>query len=409
MSNMIHAKAVKPRVYPWNGTDAPSQIDRVQDMSGNLKLNREKQYEIGRDGVLGYNEKTPALSYSMKQFEYGSMAFFRALANVSAPASAGLDNSVDLDDLKTTKFDISASLTDDADAFIGTIWFPKLRVNGFTINIGDPDSIVERNFDLVGEDYRIFDGNYLAYETDTVVAPGDGTVTLNPVPVEYASGDYVFKVLRIRAGAVSELEEDALAGANTWSYDNGTKVVTVKTCLASDVIKVFYEAATAYATLWTNNNSDLDFLKADSCDIYLKVGTSTKIYKLQSVGVDVKFDRTDYKEIGNDEIVLTGVKSKTVAISLDKFADDQSLEDILAGDTTYPYINPREFSETIQMMIKIYSDSTKTSFKIGYLMNNITPTDMNTAQTIEEYNKRTVSLETDNLKISDDETEIAFS
>jgi len=405
---MIHAKAVKPRIAPWGSSVGEIQIDRVQDLSGDWKANREKQYEIGRDGLLGYKRNTPSFSYSMKQFEYGSMAFWRALANLDAPASAALDNSVDLDDLKSTKFEISASLTDEDSVFKGTIWFPKLRVNGFSINIGDPDAIVERNFDLIGEDYKILDGNYFAYETATVVAPGDGTVTLNPVPVEYASGDYVFRVLRVRSGVVTELSEDALAGANTWAYDNGTKVVTVKTCLTSDIIKVYYESATAYTTLWTNNDSDPDFLRADSCDIFIKVGTSTKIYKLQSVGIDVKFDRTDYREIGNTEIVQTGVKSKTVTISLDRYAEDFSLEDILAGDTTYPFVNPRNFVETIQIMVKIYEDSTKTTFKMGYLMNNITPQNIATSQATEEMNKRTNSLECDNLLISEDENEIIF-
>ncbi|MFH0805970.1 MAG: hypothetical protein V1901_03795 [Patescibacteria group bacterium] len=407
--SMLHSRAVKPRISPWNGTEAPSQIDRLQDISGDWKANKEKQYEIGRDGILGYKKNTPGFSCSAKQFEYGSMDFWRALANVSAPASAALDNSIDLDDIKSTKFDISASLTDDDNIFKGTVLFPKLRINGFSINIGDPEAIVERNFDFVGEDYKILDGNYYAYETATIGAPGDGTVTLSPVPVEYAAGKYIFKVLRVRSGAVSELEEDALAGINTWKYDNGTKIVTVKTCLATDVLKVYYESATAYATLWTNNDSDPDFLRASACDIFIKVGLSTKVYQLQSVGIDVKFDRTDYREIGDDEVTLTGTKSKTVTIALDRYSTDFALEDILAGDTTYPYINPRDFSDNIQLMIKIYEDSTKTTFKMGYLMKNISPQGINTAQATEDYNKRNTSLETDELLMSNDENEIVFS
>lgn len=400
---MIHAKAVKPRVFPWNNDRDPEQIDRAQDITGDLTLNREKQYEIGRDGILGYKKNTPTFAYSMRQFEFGSMAFWYDLANIENPGS-GDDHYVDLNDLKTPYTDIAAFLTDDNGTFTGTIWFPKLRVNGFSINIADPDAILERNFDLVGEDYKILDGKYFSFNKHTASGATE-TVTLSPVPIEWASGDYVFKVLRVRSGAVSELTEGT--GTNQWSYATGD--VTVRTCVISDIIKIYYPSSTAYTTLWTDNNVDSDFLTADSCEIYMKVGTGTRIYKLQSVGIDVAFERTDYKEIGNSEIVLTGVKSKTVTISLNRYTTDNSLEDIFASDTTYPYIDPRNFAENIQLQIKVFTDKTHTSFKMGYLINNITPTTMNTSQAIEDYNQRTNNLEADNLKISDVESEIVFA
>jgi hypothetical protein len=78
---MIHSRYVKPRVFPWNNDRDPEQIDRSQEIGGDLTLNREKTYEIGRDGVLGYNKGIPSFAYTMRQYEYGSMAFFRALAN----------------------------------------------------------------------------------------------------------------------------------------------------------------------------------------------------------------------------------------------------------------------------------------------------------------------------------------
>jgi hypothetical protein len=153
----------------------------------------------------------------------------------------------------------------------------------------------------------------------------------------------------------------------------------------------------------------LKLLLAEYAEIYLKVGTGTRIYRLQSVGIDVAFERADYKEIGNSEVVQTGVKNKTVTISLNRFSEDFSLEDILASDTTYPYINPRDFAENIQLMVKIFGEKEHTNFKIGYLMTNISPTTVGTSQTIEDYNQRTNALETDNLRISDEESEISFS
>jgi len=401
---MIHAKYCKPRIFPWNSTREPEQIDRSQDIGGDLTLNREKQYEIGRDGILGYRKGTPAFAYSMRQFEYGQMGFWNSLVNKVNPV--GSPYYVTLEDLKTPISDIAAFLTDDNGTFTGSIWFPKLRVNGFSINIGDPDAIVERNFDLVGEDYKILDGKYFAYEKATAVAPGVQTIVLDPVPVAYATDKYIFRVLRVRSGVVSELIEGI--GTNQWQF-TAPATVEINDGLTDDVHKVYYESATAYTTLWTNNNSDSDFLLAESCEISIKVGTGTRVYRLQSVGIDVAFERTDYKEIGNSEIVQTGVKSKTVTISLNRFSEDFSLEAILAGDTTFPYINPRDFVDNIQLMVKVFSDKTHTAFKIGYLMNNISPTTLATAQPVEDYQTRTNALECDNLKISDHESEIVFA
>ena len=398
---MIHAKMCKPRAFPWNNDRDPEQIDRLQNITGNQTLNREKVYEIGRVGRLGFKKSTPSFAYTATQFEYGSMAFWYDLANKEDPASGGLDNSIDLDDLVETQTDIAAFLTDDNTTFRGTIWFPNLRVNSFSVNIADPDATIERKFDLVGEDYKMLDGNYLAFQKAT--AAGASTViVLNPVSVQYALGDYIFRVLRVRSGVVSELVETI-----DWTFA-APATVTVTGGVNGDIIKVYYEAATG-ATNWTDNDADPDLLLAEYAEIRLKVGVSTRIYRLQSVGIDVKFDRADYKEIGNSEVVQRGVNNKTVTISLDRFAENFALEDIFASDTTYPYINPRDFAEDIQMQVLIYKEKEHTNFKIGYLVTGLSPTTIGMTQDVEAYQKRTAALESDNLKISDDITELAFA
>lgn len=406
---MIHSRYCKPRIFPWNSSRAPEQIDRLQEFSGDDTLNREKQFEIGRVGVLGFKEGTPSFSYSCREFEYGSMKFIRSLANIAEPAT-GEDHDVTLEDLKATKFDIAMFLTDDAtSAFKGTAWFPKLRVNSLSLNIADPEAIVERNFDFVGEDYIILDGKYFAYETATASSNGELDITLDPVPVEYADGKYIFRVLRVRSGVVSELIEDETSAYadNTWRYS--ANHVYVQDCAIGDIVKVYYESSTAYTTTWTDNDTDEDFLMADCCEIYMKVGVSNRIYRLQSCSVEASFDRSDYKEIGNPDVVQTGAKSQTVTVNLNKYQEGFDLEDILAGDTSYPYINPRNFATNIQFMVKIFTDSTHTTFKMGYLTNNLSPTTMNVSQSVEEYQQATIALESDNLLMSDDETDIVFS
>jgi len=403
---MIHARMCKPRCFCWNSDRDPEQIDRLQNIGGDQTLNREKVFEIGRVGKLGFKKGTPSFSYSATQFEYGSMAFFYALANKITPVGAPYD--VDLDDLVETQTDIAAFLTDDNSTFRGTVWFPGLRVNGFSIKIGAPDATIERSFDLVGEDYKMLDGNYFSFEKATAVAPGDVDVILDPVAIEYALGKYIFRVLRVRAGVVSELIEGS--GTNQYEYVVLSATVTVHDCLVGDLIKVYYESATAYTTTWTDNDSDPDLLLAEYAEIRMKVGTAERIYKLQSVGIDVKLDRADYKEIGNSEVTQRGVNNKTVTIALNRFAEDFSLEYVLASDTTYPFIDPRNFSENIQMQVLIYGNKAHTgNIKIGYLITGLSPTTLGTSQDIETYQVRTCNLESDNFKISSVASELAFA
>ena len=235
---MIHAKMCKPRAFPWNNDRTPEQIDRLQNITGDQTLNREKQYEIGRVGRLGFKKSTPSFAYSATQFEYGSMAFWYDLANKENPGS-GEDHYIDLDDISDTVMDIAAFLTDDNSTFRGSIWFPKLRVNGFSINIGDPDAIIERSFDLIGEDYKMMDGKYFAYQKGTA-AGATLAMVLNPGAVEYASGDYIFRVLRVRSGVVSELLE-----TTDWTFVSGTNTLTITGCVASDIVKAYYMSSTA--------------------------------------------------------------------------------------------------------------------------------------------------------------------
>jgi len=405
---MIHAKATKPRIFPWNSDRDPEQIDRAQEMSGDLTITQEQLYEIGRDGKLGVHKQTPSLSPTLTQYEYGSMAMWRSLANIEDPASGGLQEDVTLEDLKSKIFDIASFLTDDSGAFVGTIHFPKLRINGFSINIADPDATIERSFDLVGEDYKIITDNYLAFQKETAGAPGELAITLSPAAIEYASGKRVFRVLRVRSGVVSELIEDNVVAyaANTWRYDAGD--VKVQTCLTGDIVKVFYAAASAYTTLWTDNDADADAYFADQCDIYLKVGVGAdeKIYRLQSVGIDVALTRTDYKEIGNKEIVQTGVSSKTVTVTLGRLLEDFTLEEVLRGSSAYPYIDAREFSSDITLTIKIYTDNTKTTFAMGYKITDLSPTALATGATVEDYGTADNTLESDNFMVTPDESEL---
>ena len=410
---MIHSKANQPFIFPWKGDVAPAQIDRLQDISGDITLSQDKVYEIGRNGILGYKKNTPSLKYTAKEYEYGSMDFWYKLAGVNTPASDALDQSIDLNDIKSNFFDITAKLTDEdaLNTFRGTIWFPKLRINGFAINISDPDAIIERSFDLVGEDYKILAGKYLAYAKKVTSAGGNETMVLAPVAIEYAAGKYILRVLRLRDGEVTELEEGS--GDDEFSYVNGTATLTINDCEADDITKVYYMASTASTIpTWTDNDIDPDYLQAKNVEIFLKVGVGSdqKVYKLQTVGMDIAFDRTDYKEIGNAEVTQTGVKSKTVKVTFNRFMQDFTVEEVLAGKTPgaldYPFIDTRNLSEAVTLTIKVYAEDTHDTFLMGYKITDLTTTAISSAQAVEDYQKQNTTMESNNFMITPDESEL---
>jgi hypothetical protein len=307
-------------------------------------------------------------------------------------------------------------LTDASNTFTGTGLIPKARVSGFTLNIADPEAIVERNFSFVGEAFRLLPGNYYAY-ADKLCISGTGTTpdTIHfgatgeaPEPVEYAASKYIFRVLRIRGGTVSELLEDVSSVADSWAYVTGTKTLTIQDCIVGDLHKVYYEAATAYADLWTDDD-ETSALLAEYAEVAIYFTAANRLYTLQTIGIDVAFARTDYKGIGSNEVIQTGVKDTTVKISLNRYTEGFSLEDILAGDPAFPYINAEDFVDDIQIQVKIYADKEHSQFKIGYLMNEISPTSLGMTQPVNDFNKMTTALQGDNCKISTVEAEIAFA
>jgi hypothetical protein len=405
---MIKGNSTTPRAYSWKRTATPNQIDRVNEIKGDVTINLEKLYEVGRTLKLGVHKLNPDTPITINQNEYLSMEFWRTLAGLNEPDS-GDDQDVTLEDLKNECTDISASFIDDSAAFEGTVYFSKMRLSGFTIDVGDPDAKITRNFSLVGEYCKIIVDNYLAFATATAVGDGIQTIALSPAPIETT----IFRVLRIRAGVVSELVEDATStyADNTWRLSDNS--VIIQTGATGDVHKVFYPSATAYTTLWTDNDVDAEACYADQCEIYLKVGSedAARTYRLQSVNIDVALEREDHGEIGNKEKVQYGVKSKTVTVKLGRLLEDLAIEQILAdqsGVSDSKIIDVRNFVDTVTLLVKFYTDNTHSTFAYGMKVTGLTATALNPlSATPEEYNPADDTMESDNFLVSDNIADIA--
>lgn len=407
---MIHTSAWQPRVYPYKGDIAPVQIDRLQDLTASVTLNREKIREIGRDGTVDWRKRIPSTRVTLRQLEYGDLEFYRKLGNL-----ADATNDVTLNDFKTSMVDICGYKTDDDGTFLGTVWYPKLRVAGFGINIGDPQALIERNFDLVGEDESILKDNnaYFNYQRFSASGGTPESLTINspsPVADPETSGGYLFRVLRVRGTTTTELTSTAAVPTGDNYRFNAPSTLQVATN-SGDIIKVYYSAATfntqSQSVVFTNNNADPSGLLAEAASIFLYVSSNSYIYRLQSVAIDIAFDRTDYYEVGNSEVVQRGIREKTVRITLGRILEAYTVEEVLRGvNDAYGRINNRLYRDDITLRVKLYRNSIKSDFDLGFKATNLSPVSVDAGVPLNDYATRNAVLEGEDFTISATEATI---
>jgi hypothetical protein len=319
-----------------------------------------------------------------------------------------------LDDFKTPYFDICAYLTDDNGTFRGTIWYPSLRTSGFSLTIGDPQAIIERSFDFVGESAVIWQGDnkYLIYHRHEVESGSDNVIDLSgkaPAEDPDNSGVYMLRVVRVRGTASTELE------STDYSYSDGSKELTITSVQTDDIIKVYYTSATAPDTQFTENDADPAGLVGDSVSIYLYIPASGKpsssdyIYRLQSVTLDVRFDREDLREIGNKDIVQRGVRTSTVTVTLGRILEQFTVEEVLRGVASgYGKIDVEELSDQVALIIKVFDDNTKNTFKYGLKATGLTATEIRGGAGVDEYVRKEGSLEGEELIITADTSKLGI-
>jgi len=398
---LIHSSYFRPKINPVKSDENPTEIDRLQDFTGTITLNRTKIEEIGREGIVDWRKTSPEVTLTLRQLEYGSLEMYNQLANKSLSSTK-----VELSEFKNSMVDIAGYKTDDDGNFVSTIWYPKFRVSGISLAIGDPDALLERTFTLVGEDEITLknDNKYLIFKKTNPGTGQDQTITISDPTVVADpdnSGAYLFRVGRIRNGTYTELTH-----GTDWSCD-GTDLTINGQSYSSDVIKYVYSASSYISgeEPFVANDSDAAGLTADSCSIYL-IDTSNYIYKLQSVGVDITFDRFDTKEIGNKEVVARGIRDTTVRITLGRILHQWTLEEILRGVAGLDFgkIDIRKFQDELTLLIKIYTDNTKNSFAIGYKFTGLAPVGLDAGVPLNDYVTRGVSLEGELGSIVTDES-----
>lgn len=395
---MIHSSHFAPKIFPYlNKNCSAAQIDRVQELTATSTLNRTKIQEVGRDGIVCWKKATPSVSVTLRQLEYGSIEFYRKLANVTNSVVK-----IEMTDFKTPAFDIAGYKTDDNATFLSTIWYPELRVSGFGVSIGDPEANIERSFTLVGEDEITLQGGnkYLVEIVDNSCTGAGHQITIgsggyadypDPVLDPDNSGKYFLRVLRLRGTSQTATE---LVEGTDFTYTSGDQTIMIPGSQNEDGYKIMYSAAT-YITNgdpFTPNDSSLCGISADSASIYLATGNY--LYRLQSCAIDVTLDREDVREIGSKEVVARGARDITCRITLGRILENYTIEEVLRGKAAgYGKIDIREFADDAVLTVKLYSDNTKSTFKLGYEFTDLTPTGVDAGAPLNAYITRGITME----------------
>lgn len=412
--NLISFKKFQFNLFSWKSELDQISVPRVQTIGLNRTLNTTKVKEVGRstnEGVVGHAKGTPNVTSDVNLKEVGHFELFQYLAGKN-------ETSLELSDFGTNRVDAVAYLSDDDDVVLGSKWFPNQRVSGFSISTKDPDSDVEKTINLVGEDNKILQGDnkyfiFKSHVVETADLDSNNAVTItvgSPAPVanpDYTASNnepqYILQVTRDRAGTVSKLL------VTEYSFAAGDLVV--KSCEAGDIIKYAYSATTLGSEVtWADNDALPTSVKADCVDLYLyipqtnKPGAPDYQYKVQSATVDVKFDRLDLKEIGNSEVVSTAIKSKTVTITLNRFAVSNAMEEIMRGvEADYGIIDIRKFVENAKFVMKIYSDNTKGTFLMGLKATELAMSSLKDSIGVDDYTQVEDVLEGEALLITNSE------
>lgn len=389
---MVHSSKYLMKIMPVFADDVEVELDRVQDFNSTLTINRTKVNEVSRSGIVGWRKTAPNLTATMKQLEYGSLEAYRKMANLGPAVTQ-----VNFSDFATPAFDIAGYTTNDNGTFLGTVWYPELRMNSFSVNLSDPQGVIERSFNFVGEDEIVLQNNnkYLIRNRAVIASSGnDQTVSIaNPTPVADPdnSGKFLFRVCKTSAttGLTTELE-----WGTDWSYD-GSSVLTINgASTAGDVITYYYSAATYKAgDVFTLNNSDVNSLTCESASIYLV--NSQYVYRLQSVSLDVSLNRKDNREIGSTDIISRGVQDINTKVTLGRMLESYTIEEAMRGVTglSFGKLDPRKYTDNFELVIKIYSDSTKKTFKMAYKCTDLAPTGRTAGTAVNSYVQAGSTLE----------------
>lgn len=399
-----HASAVKPLTIPVNSDVSRDNMDRVQSISGGVSQPSEDVFELGRLDKVCTDEGILDSTLSITQLEYGTIDSFLQFAGLSAEPVGGLT----LSDFNTALTDLQQpGKTEFGGTVEQTLWLQKLSVDSISLDFADPEAKIERTFELSGDKYKMLRkaNKYLIFVEDDAATGVSGNYVINisdPAPVEDPNntGVYVLQLYRIRSGVATEL-----ALTTDYTFNQPSNEITILSANAFDNYRIWYSAGSYGSAGDPTELNDVDdcFLKAESITVFIDDGVhaAVELDLLTSLSIAATLNRIDEGVLGNDEKILRDVETTEVTLSLDGRIKDSTIEEVLMGEAGQDHgiIDADLFGE-VSVVVKIYEDSTKTTFKMGYKMTGLTFSDESKDFDANAFGTKPVSLSGTNLLIT---------
>lgn len=401
-----HASAFKPLSVSMLADVDMANWDRVQSFNATTTQPEEKLYEIGRRNKMVTDKGTLEATLSMTQFEYGELDAFLQIAGLSAEPSGGFE----LSDFDEGRLDF---ISPGKDVYGGTLeqtlWLENMALNSYEIAI-NADARLERSFEFAGEYAKIarYANKYVIFKTNDAPSGTGGSyaIVLNdPAPVvdPNNAGVYILKLYRIRSGVATELD---LTTDYTWN--NGTTTLTILAALTGDQYRIWYTAA-SYGTSGDPqalNDVDDYYLPSENVTITIDDGTHdpVELTKVTGMTISATLNRTDTPVIGTVE-KLKDTESYEVTVSIDQLVKNYPVEEALMGQAgqSHAIIDYSLFDE-VDVVAKVYAESTKSTFVIGYKVTGASFTDGTPADySANAFGNNPNTLSSDNLLITADE------
>lgn len=400
-----HAKSVSPWFVPNKGGVA-DDFHGISDIKYGETQAADDVFVVGKEDKCGSDKKIPEGTVNFPQFERGQIQTYLTLANLAAEPVGGLD----MGDFSSALTDVILYEKDDFDGNLEqTFWFPKCVLNSIAINIADPEAKIERTFDMKN-DGRIdlnFGNKYLIHVEATAQTGDVGSMVVDlsdPIPVvnPNVSGEYILRVDRTRSGVTETLD------STDYSYSTGTNDLTIPSTLLGDVYNIYYSAASfgSAGDPTSVDSSDPCFLKAENVTVTLNDGTTTvELDLLTSLSITATLNRIDEAVIGKHEKVLKEVEKVDVAVKLSGRVKDSNIAEVFMNKAGQNWgINDVTlYKENVTLTVKIYSDSTKSTFLIGYEVNDLVFTDDNSDFTANAFGTIDVGMKSTDMLITTDE------
>lgn len=369
-----HARSVSPWLIPNKGGTAG-------DLHALTNTNKTSSQDEERISFVGTSDECvdkslPEVTVSFPQAERGEIDTYLKLANLSSEPVGGID-----------LLDFSSALVDyyeyqrdsEAGTIERTVWVPKLAISSLSLDIADPEARVERTIELTS-DNKIILGYGQKFGIHKKVTAGSGVsgsyaIDLSdpePIVDPNESGVYVLRLDRTRDG-----ETETLTLGTDYTFNTSTDDITVLAADGGDVYNVYYSAA-SFGTGGDPTTPDPlptpCFIKADSVTVLISDGNEEiELTKLTSLSITATINRIDESVIGSDEKVLREIDDTPVDVSFGGRVKNSEILEAFMGhlDDDWGIVDIKKFLSNVRVTVKLYSDSTKSTFLLGYQVDGL--------------------------------------